>query len=166
MLPSVRTFARSLCSTVDHADDVVQEAVANALASMHTFQPGTNMAAWLMTITRNTFLNGCRKRARDFAYKRDLIWTASRSIRPEQDSRIEHSELKTMLMRLPAEQRKALLLVGGSGLSQEDAAKACGVAVGTIKSRVHRARQRLSSMMDHERGDLNVAANEPFAAVA
>ena len=165
-LPSVRTFARSLSSTVDHADDIVQEAVANALANMHTFQPGTNMAAWLMTITRNTFLNGCRKRARDFAYKKDLILTAPRSIRPEQDSRVEHSELLAMLQRLPAEQRKALLLVGGSGLSQEDAAEACGVAVGTIKSRVYRARQRLSSMMHHEHGDLNVAGNEPFAAVA
>ncbi len=165
-LPSVRTFARSLCGTADHAEDIVQEAVANALANMHTFQPGTNMAAWLMTITRNAFLTGCRKSARDLAYKNDLTRTAPRSIRPEQESRVAHSQVAALLLRLPAEQRQALLLVGGSGLSQEDAAKACGVAIGTIKSRLHRARLRLSSMMHLEDGDLNVAASERFAAVA
>jgi RNA polymerase sigma-70 factor (ECF subfamily) len=166
VLPSVRTFAWSLCGSADHVDDIVQETVANALANIHTFQPGTNLAAWLVTIARNAFFNGCRKRARDLAYKNELTWTAPRSIRPEQDSRVEHSELAAMLLRLPAEQREALLLVGGSGLSQEDAAKTCGVAVGTIKSRVHRARLRLSNMMHLDNDELNVAINEPFAAVA
>ncbi len=165
-LPSVRIFAKSLCGAAEHAEDIVQEAVANALANMHAFQPGTNMAAWLMTITRNAFLNGCRKRARDLAYRKHVFCTAPRSIRPEQDSRVHHSQLATLLLRLPPEQREALLLVGGSGLSQEEAAKACGVAIGTIKSRVHRARLRLAEMMQLENGDLNDAANEPFAAVA
>ena len=164
VLPSIRTFAWSLCGSADGVDDIVQETVANALANMHTFQPGTNMAAWLVTIARNAFLNGCRKRARALAYKNELTWTAPRSIRPEQDSRVEHSVLRAMLLRLPAEQREALLLVGGSGVSQEDAATTCGVPVGTIKSRVHRARLRLSSMMQND--DLNVGVNEPFAAVA
>ncbi len=165
-LPSVRNFARSLCGTVEHADDIVQEAVANALSSMHTFQPGTNMAAWLMTITRNAFLNGCRKRARDLAYKNEMTVTAPRSARPNQDNRVAHSQVMALLSRLPPEQREALLLVGASGLSQDDAAERCGVAVGTIKSRVHRARQRLSDMMNLQDGDLNGASNEPFAAVA
>lgn len=165
-LPSVRSFARSLCGAAEHAEDIVQEAVANALANMHTFQPGTNMAAWLMTITRNAFLDGCRKRARDLAYKKDLTWTAPRSARPDQDSRVAHSQVIALLLRLPAEQREALLLVAASGLSQEDAAKTCGVAVGTIKSRVHRARLRLSDMMHLQDGDLNGNANEHFAAVA
>jgi len=164
-LPSIRTFARSLCGTADQADDIVQETVARALANMHTFRAGTNMTAWLITIARNVFLTTCRKRARDTAYANDLAWTAPRSMRPEQDARVQHSNMKDMLLRLPAEQREALLLVGGSGLSSEDAAKRCGVAVGTIKSRVHRARLRLSNMMHGEGADLS-AANEPFAAVA
>jgi len=164
-LPSVRAFARSLCGSADQAEDILQETVANALTHLHTFKPGTNMTAWLITIARNAFLNGYRKRARELAYKRDLTWTAARSVRPEQDGRAEHSKLMAMLLRLPAEQREALLLVGGSGLSHEDAAKTSGVAVGTIKSRVHRARLRLANMMHVERGDFG-AANEPFAAVA
>jgi RNA polymerase sigma-70 factor, ECF subfamily len=139
--------------------------VANALTHLHTFRPGTNMAAWLITIARNAFLTGHRKRARERAYKSDLAWTAARSSRPEQDGRAEHSKLMAMLLRLPAEQREALLLVGGSGLSHEDAAKTSGVAIGTIKSRVHRARLRLANMMHIELGDFG-AANEPFAAVA
>ncbi len=164
-LPSIRTCAKSLCGTADQADDIVQETIAKALANIHTFRAGTKMTAWLVTIARNVFLTVCRKRARDIAYANDLAWAAPRSMRPEQEGRVQYFKTAEMLLRLPAEQREALLLVGGSGLSNEDAAKRCGVAVGTIKSRVHRARQRLSNMMHAEPGDFG-GANEPFAAVA
>ncbi len=145
-VPSLRAFAISLCGNVDRADDLVQEALLRALANLSSFEPGTNMSAWLFTILRNLFRSEYRKRRRevedvDGSYAEQLTFS------PEQSTRLEINEFREALKALPAEQREALILVGASGFSYEEAAKICGCAVGTIKSRVNRARGRLAEIL-------------------
>jgi RNA polymerase sigma-70 factor, ECF subfamily len=148
-VPSLRAFAISLCGTVDRADDLVQETLLRALANIHSFQPGTNMSAWLFTILRNLFRSEYRKRRREVADS-DGSYAARLKTQPEQDGRIEFTEFREALARLPDEQREALILVGASGFSYEEAAAICGCAVGTIKSRVNRARVRLAELLSIE----------------
>jgi len=145
-VPSLRAFAISLCGTVDRADDLVQETLVRALANIHSFQPGTNMSAWLFTILRNLFRSEYRKRRREVADS-DGSYAARLKTHPEQEGRIEFTEFRSAMARLPDEQREALILVGASGFSYEEAAAICGCAVGTIKSRVNRARTRLAELM-------------------
>ena len=145
-VPSLRAFAISLCGTVDRADDLVQETLLRALANIHSFQPGTNMSAWLFTILRNLFRSEYRKRRREVADS-DGSYAAQLKAHPEQDGKIEFREFRDALQKLPDEQREALILVGASGFSYEEAANICGCAVGTIKSRVNRARSRLSDLL-------------------
>ena len=145
-VPSLRAFAISLCGTVDRADDLVQETLVRALANIHSFQPGTNMSAWLFTILRNLFRSEYRKRRREVADS-DGSYAARLKTQPEQEGRIEFREFRSAMSRLPDEQREALILVGASGFSYEEAAAICGCAVGTIKSRVNRARTRLAELM-------------------
>jgi RNA polymerase sigma-70 factor (ECF subfamily) len=145
-VPSLRAFAISLCGTVDRADDLVQETLLRALANIDSFQPGTNMSAWLFTILRNLFRSEYRKRRREVADS-DGSYAARLKTHPEQDGHIEFGEFRAALSRLPDEQREALILVGASGFSYEEAATICGCAVGTIKSRVNRARARLAELL-------------------
>lgn len=145
-VPNLRAFAISLCGNVDRADDLVQETLARALTHIDSFQPGTNMPAWLFTILRNQFRSEYRKRRREVEDS-DGSYAESLKSQPEQDGRIEFLELRTALAKLPADQREALILVGASGFSHEEAADICGCAVGTIKSRVNRARARLGELL-------------------
>src|SRR5665213_3460806 len=145
-VPSLRAFAISLCGNVDRADDLVQETLMRALANIDSFQPGTNLDAWLFTILRNHFRSEYRKRRREVE-DADGSHTASLMSQPDQIARIEFAELKRALLQLPNDQREALLLVGASGFAYEEAAEICGCAVGTIKSRVNRARSRLAELM-------------------
>jgi len=145
-VPSLRAFAISLCGNVDRADDLVQEALLRAWANMESFQPGTNMSAWLFTILRNLFRSEYRKRRREVE---DVDGTYAERLTslPEQNSRLEIVEFRNALKLLPSEQRESLILVGASGFSYEEAAQICGCAVGTIKSRVNRARSRLAQIL-------------------
>jgi RNA polymerase sigma-70 factor, ECF subfamily len=145
-VPSLRAFAISLCGNVDRADDLVQEALLRAWANMGSFQPGTNMSAWLFTILRNLFRSEYRKRRREVE-DADGRYAESLKSHPEQTGRVEFSEFRAALSKLPSDQREALILVGASGFSYEDAATICGCAVGTIKSRVNRARTRLADLL-------------------
>jgi RNA polymerase sigma-70 factor (ECF subfamily) len=145
-VPSLRAFAISLCGNVDRADDLVQETLLRALANINSFQPGTNMSAWLFTILRNHFRSEYRKRRREVE-DADGSYAETLKSHPEQHGRMEMSEFKTALAQLPSDQREALILVGASGFSYEEAANICGCAVGTIKSRVNRARTRLAELM-------------------
>jgi RNA polymerase sigma-70 factor (ECF subfamily) len=145
-VPSLRAFAISLCGNVDRADDLVQETLLRALANINSFQPGTNMSAWLFTILRNHFRSEYRKRRREVE-DADGSYAETLKSHPEQHGRMEMSEFKTALAQLPSDQREALVLVGASGFSYEEAANICGCAVGTIKSRVNRARTRLAELM-------------------
>jgi len=151
-VPSLRAFAISLCGNVDRADDLVQETLLRALANINSFQPGTNMSAWLFTILRNHFRSEYRKRRREVE-DGDGSYAETLKSHPEQYGRVEFEEFRTALAKLPPDQREALVLVGASGFSYEEAASICECAVGTIKSRVNRARTRLSELMSVESVD-------------
>jgi RNA polymerase sigma-70 factor (ECF subfamily) len=145
-VPGLRAFAITLSGNLDRADDLVQETLLRAWANIDSFEPGTNMSAWLITILRNLFRSEYRKRRRevpdsDGTYAQTLI------SQPEQNGRIEFDEFRVALDKLPTDQREALILVGASGFSYEEAAAICGCAIGTIKSRVNRARTRLAELM-------------------
>lgn len=145
-VPSLRAFAISLCGNVDRADDLVQETMVRALANIDSFQPGTNMSAWLFTILRNHFRSEYRKRRREVE-DTDGHYADSLKSQPEQHGQVEFTEFRKALAQLPSDQREALILVGASGFSYEEAANICGCAVGTIKSRVNRARTRLAELL-------------------
>jgi RNA polymerase sigma-70 factor, ECF subfamily len=145
-VPSLRAFAVSLSGNVDRADDLVQETLLRALANIDSFRPGTNLSAWLFTILRNQFRSEYRKRRREVE-DADGKYSERLKVQPEQISKVEFNELRHALSQLPDDQREALVLVGASGFSYEEAAEICGCAVGTIKSRVNRARHRLAELM-------------------
>ena len=145
-VPSLRAFAVSLSGNLDRADDLVQETLTRALANIDSFRPGTNMAAWLFTILRNQFRSEYRKRRREVE-DADGAHAQTLQAPAEQLARVEFGELREALSKLPDDQREALILVGASGFSYEEAANICGCAVGTIKSRVNRARTHLAQLM-------------------
>ena len=145
-VPSLRAFAISLSGNIDRADDLVQETLLRAIANIDSFQPGTNMSAWMFTILRNLFRSEYRKRRREVE-DTDGSYAESLKSHPEQSSRLEFQEFRAALGKLPPDQREALILVGASGFSYEEAASICDCAVGTIKSRVNRARTRLADLL-------------------
>ncbi|MEL6586336.1 MAG: RNA polymerase sigma factor [Pseudomonadota bacterium] len=145
-LPSLRAFARSLARNAATADDLVQDTVVKAWTNIDKFQPGTNMRAWLFTILRNTFYSLRRKRSREVADV-DGKMAATLSEKPAHDGRLVMQDFQVAFAELTDEQREALLLVGASGFSYEEAAEMCGCAVGTIKSRTNRGRKRLAELM-------------------
>jgi len=151
-VPGLRGFAISLCGNADRADDLVQETLLRAIANIDTFQPGTNMPAWMFTILRNLFRSEYRKRSREVE-DADGSRVASLKSPPDQHGRMELAEFRRALAQLPPEQCEALLLVGASGFSYEEAAEICDIALGTIKSRVHRARLRLAELLDIDSAD-------------
>jgi RNA polymerase sigma-70 factor, ECF subfamily len=142
-VPSLRAFAISLSGNVDRADDLVQETLLRAMASINSFRPGSHMSAWLITILRNLFRSEYRKRRREVE---DAVGRHVASLKSpaEQESRVQIEEFRVALAKLPSDQREALLLVGAAGFSYEEAGES---AVGTIKSRVNRARTRLSKLL-------------------
>lgn len=144
--PALRAFAISLAGDVVRADDLVQETLMRAWANAATFHPGANINAWLFTILRNLFASQYRKRRREVEDVEGEI-AARLSTPAEQESRIEMNEMRLALAQLQPDQREAVLLVGASGFSYEEAAEICGCAVGTIKSRVNRGRARLAQLL-------------------
>ena len=145
-IPRLRSFAVSLCGSVTLADDLVQEALLRAWANSEKFQPGTNVRAWLSTILRNVFYSHHRKRSRE-VQDSDGEFSRGIAVDGNQESHLDLADLRIALAKLPAEQREVLILIGASGVSYEEAAVICGVGTGTIKSRVSRARAKLSELM-------------------
>ena len=145
-IPSLRAFAISLTYNVDAADDLVQDAILRAWTNIEKFEAGTNMTGWLFTILRNAFYSQHRKARREvedpFGFYADRLVTI-----PEQGSRCDFEDLRTALAKLSVEHREALILIGAEGLSYEEAAQVCGVAIGTMKSRVHRGRVHLAKLL-------------------
>lgn len=162
-VPALRAFAMSLCGNIDRADDLVQETLLRAIANIHAFQPGTNLSAWMFTILRNLFRSEYRKRRREVE-DADGSHVYSLKSPPEQYSRMEFAEFSRAFAELPPDQREALLLVGASGFSYEEAAVICGTALGTIKSRVHRARLRLAETLGID-GAADLGADQTTRAV-
>jgi RNA polymerase sigma-70 factor, ECF subfamily len=151
-VPRLRAFAVSLTASPDRADDLVQETMVRALAHIGQFQPGTNLRAWLFTILRNQFNSEYRQR-RWTIEDADGIYVDSLKTLPQQGSWLEFQELRIALTKLPPEQREAIVLVGASGMTYEEAASICGCAIGTIKSRVNRGRTRLAELLSIETVD-------------
>ncbi|MDD3445725.1 MAG: sigma-70 family RNA polymerase sigma factor [Zavarzinia sp.] len=146
VMPHLRAFARFLTGNRERADDLVQDAVVRALTAAHQFQPGTNFKAWMFTILRNLFYNEGRK-ARMKMDPLDEAAANQHAAGPTQDAGLEFDDFRRAFWRLTEEQREVLILVGASGVSYEEAAEICGCAVGTIKSRVSRARAQLSRIL-------------------
>ena len=151
-VPNLRAFAISLSRNADRADDLVQETLLRALRHIDSFQPATNMTAWLFTILRNLVRSEYRTRRREVE-DTDGRYVDSLKSPPEQQGRVELEELRVALAKLPSGQREALLLVGASGFNYTEAAAICETAVGTIKSRVHRARLRLLQLLSIDSAD-------------
>ena len=145
-IPNLRAFAVSLCGNPDRADDLVQETLVKAWSNIGSFIEGTNLPAWLFTILRNIYYSEYRKRRREVADSDGLI-AAKLASAPAQNGHMDFLDFRAALQRLPVDQREALILIGASGLSYEEAAGVCGCAVGTMKSRVNRARNRLSEIL-------------------
>ncbi|ALA16716.1 MULTISPECIES: sigma-70 family RNA polymerase sigma factor [Chelatococcus] len=150
-IPSLRAFAMSLTGNPDRADDLVQEALIRAWANLGSFTEGTNMVAWLYTILRNAFYSEYRKRSREVEDV-DGRAAAAQAMPPSQLDHMNMCDFRAALMTLPADQREALVLVGAAGMSYEEAAEICGCALGTIKSRINRARTRLAQVLSVENG--------------
>lgn len=145
-LPSLRAFAVSLARRHDRADDLVQETVMKAWSKQESFQPGTNMRAWLFTILRNEFYSQMRRKGRELPDP-DGVFAGNLATHPEQYGKLDMADFKEALDTLPDDQREAIVLIGASGFSYEEAAEIAGVAVGTIKSRVNRARTKLQELL-------------------
>jgi RNA polymerase sigma-70 factor (ECF subfamily) len=147
LLPRLRAFAWSLSHNSADADDLVQDTLIKAWTNKDKFEPGTNLRAWLFTILRNTYYTAVVKRRREVADE-DGKYAARLSTAPTQEWSVAMKTMQVALQQLPPEHREALILVGAAGVTYEEAAEICGCALGTIKSRVNRARARLLQIMD------------------
>jgi RNA polymerase sigma-70 factor (ECF subfamily) len=145
-IPNMRAFALSLTGKGDRADDLVQESLMKAWAAHHSFVEGSNMRAWLFTILRNAYFTELRRKRREVEDVEGKH-AASIAVAGEQAGHLDMADFQNALARLPPDQREVLTLVGASGFSYEEAAEICGVAVGTIKSRLNRARARLANLL-------------------
>lgn len=145
-VPALRAFAMSLSGNPDRADDLVQETLVKAWSNLGSFVEGTNMPAWLFTILRNIYYSEYRKRRREVSDSEGTI-AARLATAPAQNGHMDFLDFREALQKLPADQREALVLIGASGMSYEEAAGICNCAVGTMKSRVNRARNRLIELL-------------------
>lgn len=157
-IPSLRAFAMSLSGNPSRADDLVQETLMKAWASIGSFEEGTNLRAWLFTILRNVYYSEHRKRRRE-VQDVDGVISAQLSTPANQPSHMDLQDFREVLAQLPEDQREAIVLVGAAGCSYEEAADICNCAVGTVKSRVSRARTRLAQLLGEEDAATAVEAN-------
>jgi len=147
LIPHLRAFARTLAGEPAAADDLAQDALVKAWDARASYQMGTNMKAWTFMILRNQFYSERRRSWRQTQLDQEA---AERTLVAVDDptSPLALDELRLGLGMLPAEQREALILVGAGGFAYEEAAEICGCAVGTVKSRVSRARRALQTILD------------------
>ena len=161
VIPRLRAFALSLASKSDYADDLVQETLMKAWHHQADFQPGTNMKAWLFTILRNEYFSQLRKRKR----KREVEDVDGELINQlptpaGQEAHLDMADLRQAMLQLPDDQREAIILVGASGFSYQEVAEITQVAVGTVKSRVNRARVKLASLLGMDAENLPKPGDE------
>lgn len=154
-IPDLRGYAISLCRSPDRAEDLVQETLMRAIAHIDMFEEGTNLAAWLITIMRNSFYNEYRKMKRIEAYPNER-YAESVPVVADQVGWCIAVDLRAGLEKLSSEHRQALFLVGASGMSYDAAAVFAGCRVGTMKSRVCRARRLLAAYMSGEAGEIGL----------
>ena len=145
-IPNLRACAYSLTYNWDRADDFVQDALVRAWGKLDQFEPGTNLHAWLFAIVRNVVYSEQRKRKREVEDP-DGAYATRLQTHADQPSHLDFEDFRKALAHLTPSQREALLLVAVEGLSYEESAAVCGVALGTIKSRVYRAREQLTQLL-------------------
>ncbi|MFS8148863.1 RNA polymerase subunit sigma [Rhizobium sp. R635] len=147
LTPALRAFARRFLRNNDDIDDLVQETLLKALNSLHLYHPGTSLKSWLFTILRNSFCSNYRRQKREptgIDTAMEQIATA-----PTQEWALRERELQRALKLLSEDRRRALTLVA-AGTSYEEAAKICGCRIGTLKSRVNRARESLQTLLGNQ----------------
>ena len=145
LLPHLRSYARSMAGA-GRADDLVQDTIMLALDHWHQFTPGTNLKAWLFTILRNRFLSIVSRKSETSEISCDQLAELA-TVAPAQESRLEALAFKQAFARLRPEHREVLVLGVIHGLTYEQVAEICGCEVGTVKSRVWRARAHLKAML-------------------
>lgn len=147
LIPNLRAFARTLCRGRDGAEDLAQEAMMSAWKSRASFQPGSNLKAWLFVIQRNAYYSAHRRKWREVEWDEDAMGKIMVSYAAQHAS-AELADVSRAMALLPADQREALILVGAGGFTYEEAATLRGCATGTMKSRVSRARTAVVAQMD------------------
>lgn len=161
LLPAMRAFAISLTGRHDKADDLVQDTIMKAWAKQDSYSMGTNMKAWLFTILRNEFYSKKRKDGRE-VFDEDGYITENFATLPTQLGVLDLQDFQAALDKLPYDQKEAIVLIGASGFSYEETAVICNCAVGTIKSRVSRARVKLQEILELG-GDLDYGPDKVIA---
>lgn len=149
LIPAMRAFARTFYRQQNDADDLVQETLVKGLSKIHLFEPGTSMKSWLFTIMRNTFYTRIKRERRETPGNLDCV-SFRPSVDPTQEWSARGVEVYEALQKLPEPQREALVLIGVFGISYEEASEICGCAIGTIKSRLNRARSALLGELGEE----------------
>jgi RNA polymerase sigma-70 factor (ECF subfamily) len=147
LIPHLRAFARTLCGDPAAADDLAQDAMMKAWDARASFQMGTNMKAWTFMILRNQFYSEKRRSWRQSQLDQEAAERTLVAV-DDPEAPVALDELRQGLSMLPAEQREALILVGAGGFAYEEAAEICDCAVGTVKSRVSRARRALHAILE------------------
>jgi RNA polymerase sigma-70 factor (ECF subfamily) len=142
-IPYLRAFAISLSGSYSVADDLVQDTLVKAWSHADSFEPGTNFRAWLVTILRNTYFSQYRKRSRE-VQDSDNVLAEQIPVKGGQESNVTMQDVQKALNKLAPEHREILLMIGITELSYEEAAQVCDIAVGTVKSRLNRARAKLA----------------------
>jgi RNA polymerase sigma-70 factor (ECF subfamily) len=148
LIPRLRAFARGLCRDADLGDDIAQEAMMRAWSSRDTFRPGSNFRAWMFMIVRNHFYTTAAKRSLT------VVWDPEAAERllvqaPTQEDGLHLDDVNRAMARLPDKQREMLLLIAGAGVSYEEASEIAGCSMGTVKSRLNRARIAIRELIDH-----------------
>jgi RNA polymerase sigma-70 factor (ECF subfamily) len=165
LIPHLRAFARTLCGDPTAADDLAQDAMMKAWDARNSFSMGTNMKAWTFMILRNQFYSEKRRSWRQSQLDQEAAERTLVAV-DDPEAPVALDELRQGLGMLPPEQREALILVGAGGFAYEEAAAICDCAVGTVKSRVSRARRALQGILEsgqyHRDGS---AAGEAMASI-
>jgi RNA polymerase sigma-70 factor (ECF subfamily) len=165
LMPQMRAFARSLTGDASLADDLAQDAVLKAWNARASFEIGTNMKAWTFMILRNQFYSDKRRSWRSQPLDQEV---AERTLVASDNplATLELADARRAMMQLSEDQREALILIGAAGLSYEEAAEICGCAIGTVKSRVSRARDSLQAILaGGDLDDADIPASDAFAAL-
>jgi RNA polymerase sigma-70 factor (ECF subfamily) len=151
VLPHLRAYGRALTGSADQADDLVQDTIVRLLAAQETFKPGTNFRAWAIAILRNRFID-IRRRARYSSESIDDVDTSSFASPALQESAVFFEETAREFWRLNPAHREIMTLIGINGMSYDKAAEMLGCPVGTVRSRLARARAELQTAIEGPRG--------------
>jgi RNA polymerase sigma factor (sigma-70 family) len=149
LLPALRAFARTFARNDNDADDLVQETLIKAISHLHQFTPGTKMKSWMFTIMRNTFYSSVVRRKREGPSPNDGVQDLLK-VEQTQEWSVRSGEVRRALMRLPQHQREVITLIGILGVSYEEAARIAKCNIGTVKSRLSRARAQLARELGEE----------------